>query len=118
MKSSSLTAACRDGALAVHRLPATHCPSHNGLDGVRPSSGVVARLRQGLAAEAGAVADLRAARCQVREAVSAARAEGACYHQIATAIVPPKGDLRATARARERVAGNLRSRMHEARCRT
>ena len=87
------------------------------LAGVRPSRVVIARLREGLTAEARAVADLRAARCVVREAVSAARDEGAGYFEIATAIVPGTGDVRSTMRKRERVAGNLRARVHEARLR-
>lgn len=104
MKSSSLITTCWNRVLAARRLPATdhgtYCSSHNGLDGIRPSRDVVSRLRQGLAAAARAVGDLRAARCEVREAVSAARAEGAGYHQIAAAIVTPRGDLHATTQAR------------------
>jgi hypothetical protein len=93
------------------------CVPHLGLDGVRPSSGVIARLRQGLAAETRAAGDLRAARCEVREAVSAARAEGSGYFEIATAIVSATGNVAATMCKRERFAANLRARMHEARCR-
>lgn len=88
-----------------------------GLDGLRPSCDVVGRLRRGLATETRAASELRAARCEVREAIGSERSEGATFFAIATGIVPASGNLRETTRKRERVAGNLRSRMFEARCR-
>ena len=91
------------------------CPVPSSLDGVRPSSDVITRLRAGLAAEVRAVGDLRSARCVIREAVTVARAGGSGYFEIATAIVPATGDVQETMKKRERVAGNLRARMFEAR---
>ncbi len=84
------------------------------LDGVRPSAVVIARLRQGLAREGAATAELQRARVEIRAAVVAARAEGAGYFQIASAIVPATGEVAETTRRRERMAGNLRARMFEA----
>lgn len=85
------------------------------LEGVRPSAASIAQLRHGLAAEGRASAALNAARFEVRAAVAAARAEGAGYFQIASAIVPATGDLSRTNERRHRLAGNLRARMYEAR---
>ena len=85
------------------------------LEGIRPSPTVIARLRQGLAREGAATAELQLARFEIRAAVVAARAEGAGYFNIASAIVPATGAIAETTRRRERMAGNLRARMFEAR---
>ena len=91
------------------------CHSSSGLDGIRPSRESVARLRVGLEVEGRALHSLRAAQGEVRDALSAARSEGATYTAIAAALVPGTGNVGETARMRERVAAALRARAFQGR---
>ncbi len=77
--------------------------------------GLVARLRHGLDAERHALADLGAARREVRQALFDARRRGVSYWALATRIVPASGDPELTRMRRLRAAAALRARVSQAR---
>ncbi len=76
---------------------------------------LVARLRRGLEAERHALADLRAARREVRQALLDGRRRGVGYWALATRIVPASGDPELTRVRRLRAAAALRARVSQAR---